>query len=208
MKRLLICTLLILSLGACALTVDEVDVNYNTAGGAAVLGGASNVQINVSASDARASNRDRISVKKNGYGMEMAAIVARQDIPTAVSKAIETELSARGFQLGKGPVFVLVDINKFYSDFKMGFFEGEAVAEVMLTTQVRNADGKLVYSKTYSAEGVEEHIQLASGSNAKAAVEKAFAAAIAQMVGDDFFIQSLVEAQRLMGGAPATRPVS
>jgi uncharacterized lipoprotein YajG len=205
MKRILTSLLLVMSLGACALTVDEVNLDYKSRTAAAAVGGADGIQVSVSTNDVRQSNKDRISVKKNGYGMEMAAIVTKQDVPAIVTRAIEDELTSRGFRLGKGPVFVLVDISKFSSDFKTGFFSGKAVGEVMLNTQVRNADGRLVYSKGYAGEHTVEDIQLASGTNAKAAVEGAFSAAVGQMVADPYFLQSLIEAKRAM---PAAKPTS
>lgn len=208
MKRFVVSLLLSLSLSACALTVDEVDIAYRSQKAAAAIGGADGIQVSVSVSDARKTNQDRIGVKKNGYGMEMADIVARQNIPSVVSQAIESELSTRGFRLGKGQVFVLVDVNRFISDFKNGFMKAQAVAEVMLTAQVRNADGKLVYTKVYSGEGIEENIMIFSGKNAKAAIEKAFTAAVGEMAADSYFLQSLTEAQRTMGVSVAPRPTS
>lgn len=195
LKRLFASAVLALSLSACALTVDEVDLNYNPQG-ASAIGGANNVRVQVTASDARASNRDRISVKKNGYGMEMAAIVPRQNVTTLVSQAIETELKARGFQLEKGGVFVLVDVNKFYNDFKTGMFVGQAAGEVMLNVQIVNAAGRSFYAKSYIGEHVVPDVMMFTGTNAKEAVEGALGNALTKLMGDQYFIQALIEAGR------------
>lgn len=211
MKRILAAMALALSLSACALTVDEVDIAYKPQAQPVAVGGAENVKAKVTVSDARASNRDRISVKKNGYGMEMAAIVSKRDVPKLVGDAIEQELKARGFVIEGGQVFVLVDINKFYNDFKTGFFAGQAAGEVMLGAQVLNAAGKMFYSRTYPGEYVVQDIMLMGGDNAKEAVEGAFSNAVAKMMSDQYFIQALIEAGRpaaASSGAPATKPNS
>lgn len=208
MKKIIASVLLALSLSACALTVDEVDLGYKSQGAAVPIGGADGVMVQVTASDARASNRDRISVKKNGYGMEMAQIVAKQDIPTLVAQAIEQELKARGFRVAKGNVFVLVDVNKFYNDFKTGMFVGQAVAEVMLNIQVMNAGGKLLYSKSYPGEYTVADVMMMTGPNAKEAVEGALGNVLTRMMGDQYFIQSLIEAGRAAAPSAANTNAS
>jgi len=201
MKRIAASVLMAWGLSACALAVDEVDLSYKSQSQAVAIGGAENVVVKVNGTDARGSNRDRISVKKNGYGMEMAAIVPKQDVPTVVAQAIEQDLKARGFRIGQGQVFVLVDVTKFYNDFKVGAFVGQAVGEVLLNVQVMNAGGKLLYSKAYTGEHTVPDVFMASGSNAKEAVEGALGNALARMMGDQYFIQALIEAARA-GSAP------
>src|SRR5437763_12439384 len=41
-------------------------------------------------------------------------------------------LRNRGFEVGKGSVSVKAELQKFYNDFKTGFFSGDAVAEVVI----------------------------------------------------------------------------
>lgn len=196
MKKILAAMAMALSLSACALTVDEVDLAYKPQTQPVAIGGAENVKVKVTASDARASNRDRISVKKNGYGMEMAAIVAKQDVPKLVADAIEQDLKARGFRIDGGQVFVLVDVNKFYNDFKTGFFAGQAAGEVMLNVQVLNAAGKMFYARSYPGEHVVPDVMMMGGTNAKEAVEGALGNAVAKMMGDQYFLQAVIEAGR------------
>lgn len=203
MKRILTAMAMALSLSACALTVDEVDLAYKPQTQPVAIGGAESVKVKVTAQDARASNRDRISVKKNGYGMEMAAIVSKQDVPRLVADAIEQDLKARGFRIESGQVFVLVDVNKFYNDFKTGFFAGQAAGEVMLNVQVMNAAGKLFYSRSYPGEHVVGDVMMMGGNNAKEAVEGALGNALAKMMGDQYFIQAVIEAGRAtVAGVP------
>ncbi len=204
-KTVLASVLMAWGLSACALTVDEVDLAYKPQTQPVAIGGADAVKVQVTASDGRASNRDRISVKKNGYGMEMAAIVSKQDVPNLVAQAIEQDLKARGFRIDKGQVFVLVDVNKFYNDFKTGFFAGQSVGEVMLNVQIMNAGGKLFYSKAYPGEHTVPDVMMFTGTNAKEAVEGALGNALARMMGDQYFIQSVIEAAR---SSAAGTPIS
>lgn len=44
-------------------------------------------------------DQERVSVKKNGYGMEMAPIVD-PDIVKTVNQAVMSELAMRGFTMG------------------------------------------------------------------------------------------------------------
>ncbi|MBX9635395.1 MAG: YajG family lipoprotein [Magnetospirillum sp.] len=207
MKRILASILMALSLSACALTVDEVDLGYKSQSQPVAVGGADGVVVQVTASDARASNRDRIGVKKNGYGMEMAEIVSKQSVPTLVAQALEQELKARGFRVAKGNVFVLVDVNKFYNDFKLGMFVGRAVAEVMLNVQVVNAGGKLLYSRSYPGEHTVPDVMMMTGANAKEAVEGALGNVLVRIMDDQYFIQALIEAARPAPSA-AVNPAS
>lgn len=190
----------------CALTEDMVDLEYKPVATAARVPAADGVVVKVAAIDARESNRDRISVKKNGYGMEMAAIRANQDIPQLVQAAVERELADRGFAKGDGPVFVLVDVHRFYADYKVGFWAADNVADVQLNVQVRGADGKLAYGKGIDGEGRVEGVMLMGGDAVKAASDIALAEAVRKLVTDEYFIQALVDTQR--GSATAKAPAA
>jgi len=210
MRKIIVSILVALSLNACAMVKDEVDLAYKTQGTPAVIGGAEAVKVKVTVSDGRASNQDRIGVKKNGYGMEMAAIVSKQDIPSVVAQGLESELKARGFSLGTGSVFLLADVNKFYNDFKTGMFSGQAVGEVMLNVQIMNASGRQFYGRSYIGEHTVPGIMMASGTNAKEAVEGALGNALSKMMDDQYLIQALIEAGRSSSGptAAAGKPTS
>lgn len=200
----LACTLLA---SGCALTEAQVDLEYQPMT-ATPTPGADGVVVKVAAVDARESNRDRISVKKNGYGMEMAAIRANQDIPRLVQASIEQELVNRGFRKGDGPVFVLVDVNRFYADYKVGFWAADNVAEVQLNVQVRGADGKMTYGKGINSEGRVEGVMLMGGGPVKEASDKALAEAVRKLVTDEYFLQALVDTQRASAAPTAVIPAS
>ncbi|QCO08950.1 hypothetical protein D9623_02455 [Azospirillum brasilense] len=196
----LLCAFLV---SGCALVEAQVDLQYKPAVVSAPVPGADSVVVKVTTNDTRPSNRDKISVKKNGYGMEMAAIRAKQDIPSLVRASIERELLDRGFRQGDGPVFVLVDVNRFYADYKTGFWSADNVAEVQLNVQVRGADGRMVYGKGITSEGRVEGVMLMEGEPVKEASEKALAEAVRKLVTDEFFLQALIDAQRSTMVVPA-----
>lgn len=190
-------------LSACALTTELIDVPYQPdAAQVAPVPGAAAEIVAVDASDARTSYRDRVSTKKNGYGMEMAAITASNDIPSTVADAIKHELSARGFQMGNGGADVSVEVLKFYNDFKNGFFSGDAVADVALNVKVLRPDKTIAYAKYYDASGTEPNIQLAGGSNARLALIAAFRNAVNSVVSDPDFIKALLSVQPQSTSAP------
>ena len=50
--------------------------------------------------DQRQDKSNKVSSKKNGYGMEMAPILANEDVTVTIRRAIEQELQSRGFSIG------------------------------------------------------------------------------------------------------------
>jgi len=185
--------LLAVAISGCALTEDTVSLQYRPMAGVAEVPGAKQVGIVVAVADARTAHRDRVSVKKNGYGMEMAAIRSDRDVTLLVKEAIEAELRARGFRIGEGGAQAKADLLTFYNDFKIGFFSGDAVAEVTFNIQVVGSNGTILYSKPVSSSGKAPDILLASGSNAKTALENGLQTAIANLMSDQAFIDSVLK---------------
>ena len=177
----------------CAVTKDYVSLAYVPQANVAKIAGADTVSVNVAVADSR-SIKDKVSAKKNGYGMEMAAIIAKEDVAETLKKAVEVELANRGFHLNGGGITVGAELSKFYSDFKTGFFSGSAVAEVTMNVQVKKAGGNIAYSKLVNGEGGKENLQLASGSNAKIALDAALKDAVAKLFGDTAFVEVLLKA--------------
>jgi uncharacterized lipoprotein len=154
--------------------------------------GAEKAQVAVSTVDSR-TVKDRVSSKKNGYGMEMAPIIATNDVPALFQEAFETELEQMGFRKGPG-ANLICDVTKFYNDFKVGFFSGDAAADVMINVQVKDSQGQLLYAKSFSAEGRKENIQLASGNNARVALEAGLAEVVRKAVRDPELSAALMKA--------------
>lgn len=199
--------LLAASLAAgCALTEDHVRLSYRPRAGAQPLNGASAVTVAVTVRDERRNDeRDRVSCKKNGYGMEMAAIRSDTDVPTLVRTSVEGELARRGFHPGPGGVTVVVELRRLYSDFKTGFFSGDAVAEADLEVQVlppgAQEGGLSLYQCRAEGSGTNPNVQLASGENAQVALEDALSEAIWRLFNDRRFMAAILRA-----GAPPPPP--
>lgn len=185
-------------LSACAITEDKVPVDYMANTGVMPVTGAQAISLTVTGADRRAQYVDRISTKKNGYGMEMARIVATNDVVEVVRGGVERELKAQGFAIGPGSVSITVELQNFYNNFRLGLANGIAVADVALAVKVRNASGALVYSQTYDATASND-VFLASGENAKAALQKALTIATRKIVDD----RALQEALLATRPAPA-----
>jgi uncharacterized lipoprotein YajG len=189
---------LLVACSGCALTKAEITVPYVPAASAAPLPGVSGATTSVETTDGRTAYRDRIGVKKNGYGMEMAAIVSQNDLPTSVTDAFRQELAARGFHIAPGGADVQIELVHFFNDFKLGLFAGDAVANVAFNVKVIGRDGKISFSEYYEGNGTEPNIMVSGGDNAQAALIKAFTAAVASAVNDPAFTAAIVAAA---GGA-------
>ena len=183
------------SLSGCALTTEQIELNYTQQAGVAKVAGAENVSVNVQVADQRL-DKSKVSSKKNGFGVEMAPITAAEDVAVTVRKAIEQELQARGFQLGSDAALVKVaaDITRFYNDHKMGFFAGDAVADLNLSVTVKSKNGALLYSKQIIAQGKEANTQLATGNNAKLALDRALENGMKMLFEDPTFVSALLAA--------------
>ena len=183
------------SLSGCALTTEQIELNYTQQAGVAKVAGAENVSVNVQVADQRL-DKSKVSSKKNGFGMEMAPITAAEDVAVTVRKAIEKELQARGFQLGSDAALVKVaaDITRFYNDHKMGFFAGDAVADLNLSVTVKSKSGALLYAKQIIAQGKEANTQLATGNNAKLALDRALENGMKMLFEDPAFLSALLAA--------------
>jgi len=186
------CCVAVASLSGCALTTEQVELNYTQQAGVSRIAGADAVSVNVQVTDQRL-DKSKVSSKKNGYGMEMAPITAAEDVAVTVRKAIEKELQARGFQLGSDAALVRIaaDLTRFYNDHKMGFFAGDAVADLNMSVIVKSNSGVLLFSKQIIAQGMEKNTQLASGNNAKIALERALESGMKTLFDDQAFLSAL-----------------
>lgn len=203
--RIVSSLLALVLLGGCALTEDQVAINYMPPPNLTVVNGASSVAVAVSGQDGRASNKDRISSKKNGYGMEMARIVAANDIVELVRAAVERELESLGFKIAATGLPVKVEVQTFYSDFKIGFWSGSAVAEVVFNLTASASDGALVYARSYKGIGISKNVMIASGSNAQPALQEALTNAMAQLIQDENLQKALVARRGSSSGAPVSQ---
>ncbi len=184
-------------LGGCAITTERIEVPYSPAPGAVALPGAAAVAVAVRVNDAR-EDKGRIGTKRNAYGLAMAPILAGEEVPITVRRALEAELRARGFQ-GPGPtvaVLVDVDLDRFMSDFKVWTVSVDATAQVTLRVTVPGAGGRAGYSRRIAAEGVKTGLPLMTAERAREVLTLALADAVGQLFADPAFAAALLAAAR------------
>ena len=73
---------------------------------------------------------------ESSLGMEMGKITPNNDVAKTFSDAVLFELENLGFKNGAGGKVVKVELMRFYNDFKMGFFAGDAVADGLVNIVV------------------------------------------------------------------------
>lgn len=185
------------NLTGCALTTDRIDLSYNPQQAASPLPGANNVSVNVQVTDQR-QDKSKVGSKKNGYGMEMAPIVATADVAMTVRRAIEKELQARGFQLGSDDSLVQIaaDLTRFYNDHKNGFFTGDAVADLNMSVMVKSSKGEYLYLRQIISQGIESNTLLATGENARLALNRALENGLKILFDDQAFLSALVASSK------------
>lgn len=192
-----VCCVVIASLSGCALTTEQIELNYTQQAGVSKVAGADTVSVNVQVSDQRL-DKSKVSSKKNGFGAEMAPITAAEEVAVTVRKAIEKELQARGFHLGSDAALITIsaDVTRFYNDHKMGFFAGDAVADLDMSVMVKSRSGQQLFSKQIVAQGKEANTQLATGNNAKLALERALQNGMKMLFDDPAFVAALLAAPK------------
>ncbi len=190
--RALIYCAAITCLAGCAFTTEQIELNYNQPAEVSRIAGASNVSVNVQVTDQR-PDKSKVSSKKNGYGMELAAITVTEDVAITIRKVIEQELQARGFQLGADTAHVKIttELTRFYNDHKIGFFSGDSVADLVMAVTVKGKNGNQLYSKQVVAQGIEPNTQLASGNNARIALGRALENGMKILFADKDFLSAL-----------------
>lgn len=198
MNKLKLITPLLLALMtfACALTEDTIDIRYNGRANITVVDGAEEVTVAVKGEDKRTVYKDRVGAKKNGYGMEMAAIKSKREVAEIFAKAMEMELENLGFKVVEGDAAsknMNVEVVRFYNDFKMGFFAGDAVADGLINVKIMSLSGDILFSKTFEGGAINENIQLATGDNAKEALEAALTDIMAKTVQDTELHKALIK---------------
>jgi uncharacterized lipoprotein YajG len=193
MKKYYLLLLLFLLTG-CAVTRDHISLNYEPMTDVEKVPEAEKTQVHVAVTDSR-KNKDRVGRKINGYGMPMALIVCENQVDELVKEALLKELVNRGFILSPQDPKILVDVElvKMSNRFKLGFWSGTGVSETNLNIKIQNPDETLRYNKTITGIGKNCKIQLASGKNAKIALELSLQDAIAQIVADPEFINALLK---------------
>lgn len=191
------------TLGACAFTSADIDIQYKPVAVAPPLDAAKGIVVKVTSVDARTADlQGKVGSKKNGFGMETAPIRARQNIPLLVLDAVKQELVGRGFQIGPDKAVVAIEVAHFYADFKMGMWALENVGDVVLNVTVTDPAGQTTYSQTLKGQGSSGKAMVGDSSDAKTSLEQALVRAVDALVNDPEFIGSLTRS------APAAAPAA
>jgi uncharacterized lipoprotein YajG len=196
-RFLVVCSVSLLSFSVlgCALTKEYITVDYTPQKNIEPIRGAEKVHLKVNVNDSR-NMRDKVCYKKNAYGMELGEIISNNDVVKLISDSIKTEMSNRGFIINDSDILINIELIKFFNDFKTGFFAGDALAEVLIGSQIRLSNGNIVYNKIITGNYIEQNIQLATGNNAKLSLEGALKDAISKLVNDSEFIIALMETKK------------
>ena len=194
MYRVTFILVFLMLLSGCALTKEHITLDYVPQSNVEAIRGSEKVNIKLNVTDAR-TMRDKVSYKKNAYGMEMGEIISDSDVIDLIRKSIKTELQNRGFIVDSGGTNVNIELIKFYNDFKSGFFAGDASAEIIMGVQVKQKNGNIPYNKTITGAYVEQNVQLATGGNAKRALDGALKDVIPKLMNDQKFIIALMESK-------------
>ena len=180
---------------SCALKKDTISMGYTPQENIDKIHNAEKVRLHVNITDAR-NMKDKVSYKKNAYGMELAEIVSSTDVTQIVRTALESELRNRGFIVNNSGINLDVTLIKFFSDFKTGFWSGEAVAEVIMSVQVKQLNNQIPFNKVINGNYTNPNIQLASGKNAQIALDGALGDAVSKLVNDPSFIAAIMTSEK------------
>lgn len=184
----------------CALTEDVAQIDYVVDQTIDARPGAEHVNVSVAAQDARTANRTRVSAKVNGYGMDMAAIRLAGQLEDAVRRAIEDELSVRGFNIAEGGARIEAAVHTFYNDFHVGAWSGEATAETDLTIRVVIGNATAFEERFVGVEKLNGLV-LSSGDNAGKALTASLQNALSQAFSRPRLVTALLQAD--IGGGDA-----
>jgi uncharacterized lipoprotein YajG len=180
-------------LSGCAFTTDYAMISYDPQPNAKRIEGADSVKVGVRLSDVRDVEGNTIGRKRNAFGIPMAPILADRDVVETIEEAIESELVNRGFNLSEESSVLAVELFKFYSDLRPGFWSATAVAELNMNVQLRSLDGDIVFAKTVHGGGENPGCQIYSGENLQVALNLALKDAISVLFNDASFIEELLK---------------
>ena len=183
---------------------EGIDIAFKPAAPVAPVAGAEAVTLAVRAEDAHAGYLEPLSETPSTLGIGAAPILADNNLALTLQRAVAQELVQRGFRVGAKGVTVEVSLRHFYNDFDTGVLADDAVAKFDAIVTVRSRGGELFLEQPYLAEGVERGIELPDAGNARAALVKALAAGVQEIVDDPDFIAAIFRAQAADKAAPAS----
>ncbi len=177
-----------LLISGCAFTTGHVNLEYQSQTPAMKIAGADSPHVAVEVTDKRPT--PIVGQKINGFGMKTADIVSDSDVPGTLKSAFETELNNRGFTVGPGGVLIAVRLSSLQNQFTVGFFSGEAAANMGMDVTVKRPDGAVAYDKYITGQN-QEWIELATPGNAQDTLDAAMRDAVSKVFSDSAFIDAV-----------------
>lgn len=177
---------------ACAILPEQVEVNYTPDVGITRTPVVSTGDVRLQVADMRrAESPNWIADKKNGYGMRLAAVAAQRPVADLVRDAVAQELTTRGVRVGEGRTTIALEISRLESVYQTRFFSIGAIGYADFAVQVRHADGRLAYARTFSISNDDEAALAGTAGQARRSVERALTKIVGQIVSDPAFISAL-----------------
>lgn len=195
MKRCWLALVAVLALGACVQTWNT-NLALAPPGQRLKVSGADRVGVKVSVADGRLDKTHIGTGTGAGNSGATWLLVSRQPIEEVTAKGVEAEMVARGFRLGDGPAFLLVDIQHADCLGETGGAMGPVAlsAEVVLAAQVLDASGRVLHANTYRASDQRRGNMFKGFAGAPVVLQEVIARAIRDMGDDDRLQQALYEA--------------
>jgi len=192
-------------LAGCALQPDYVEVRPQPPALSSDLSSASRASFSIQTRDNR-HVRDRVSNKVNGYGMDMAPIIATNDVLADTRRVISDALERRGFGTSSTDGTMEIEFTRVFARFVVGFWSGTAAAEATANVTVTSRAGAIVFTRSFRGEANNPDILLATGENARIALDQALSRLVEQIVNDRDLVralQGLAPREPARRGAPA-----
>ena len=138
--------------------------------------------------DAR-QQRQRIGMKKNGYNMDTADVLAKEDVPSWMTSLLTNHLRFAGIKVinrpsaGAQPIIVGSNLEVLFIEPVMGWFTVSTEADIGLTVNVQTPQG-LTASRRYYVKGVNEEMVGDLEANYLNALNKASTELMERLVSD------------------------
>lgn len=191
MSRFLIVAAVVV-LQAC--TIQHVtDISMPPPGVRVGLVGAEAVALNVSVVDRR-TDKTSIGTAQNKPSSGSSVIVQlRQPLDAGVRDAVEAEFSARGYRMGDGPVFLLVDIADARADVIYMLFRTRIEGNVSLRATVVDRAGHQRFERTFQRLiRVENSVIIGSWDEGVVELQKTMGDLIRDMAEEPALTQALL----------------
>ncbi|HXW84559.1 MAG TPA: YajG family lipoprotein [Candidatus Binataceae bacterium] len=156
--------------------------------------GAEGIPVQVEVVDER-PDKSRVGEIPSRDSSPDTPIVTANDPDEVIRKAMEHELSVRGFNVTPSPVRVNVAVTKLWADYAAATpIPPRAQADVTLKVLVIGPHDQLFYSQTLNGQG--QHGQVLASDHAGPALSRALDDAITNVFSDEKFTRAIITASR------------